>query len=179
LEVLVDHVMRRLTTDGTDAVESTEPTISRRILLGWAGRGLNAAAGLALFGPAATTSAADAKESSDGDGKQKDSKEKSTQSTESKSRRKKKGKKKKGTTQTSDSSSSVSRFIVPGQDRYNCTDFTSQAEAQAVLRRAPEDPNNLDRNRNGIACEGVEASQDGVPGGFMMPPYDVNPVPRR
>lgn len=35
----------------------------------------------------------------------------------------------------------------------NCDDFTSQAEAQANLKANPSDPNGLDRNNNGQACE--------------------------
>jgi hypothetical protein len=38
-------------------------------------------------------------------------------------------------------------------NRYNCSDFKSQADAQAVLRADPSDPNRLDTDRDGIACE--------------------------
>lgn len=51
-------------------------------------------------------------------------------------------------------------------DAYNCAHFSSQAEAQAVLRADPSDPNRLDNNKDGIACEG------------NGPPYDHVPVPR-
>jgi len=51
-------------------------------------------------------------------------------------------------------------------NRYNCPDFRSQAEAQAVLRAALSDPNRLDRDKDGIACERNPA------------PYDRAPVPR-
>jgi hypothetical protein len=62
-------------------------------------------------------------------------------------------------------------------NRYGCQDFASQANAQAVLRADPSDPNQLDTNqRNGIACESSEAAQDGVSGGNMQPPYDYNVV---
>lgn len=43
-------------------------------------------------------------------------------------------------------------FIGQG-DIANCADFASQADAQAVLRADPSDPNDLDRDRDGIACE--------------------------
>lgn len=43
-------------------------------------------------------------------------------------------------------------FIHEG-NRYNCRDFASQARAQAVLRADPRDPNRLDADRDGIACE--------------------------
>ena len=58
------------------------------------------------------------------------------------------------------------RYIGQG-DRCNCGDFTSQAQAQAVLRADPNDPNRLDADRDGIACESNRA------------PKDLTPVPRR
>src|SRR5687767_9284713 len=39
------------------------------------------------------------------------------------------------------------RYIGQG-DRYNCADFASQAQAQAVLRADPRDPNGLDGSDN-------------------------------
>lgn len=41
----------------------------------------------------------------------------------------------------------------PGAGDMNCTDFRSQAEAQAALRADPSDPWDLDRDGDGIACE--------------------------
>ncbi len=38
-------------------------------------------------------------------------------------------------------------------DRIDCEDFGSQEEAQASLRENPGDPNNLDVDHDGIACE--------------------------
>lgn len=35
----------------------------------------------------------------------------------------------------------------------DCSDFTTQKEAQAVLEAFPGDPYGLDRDRDGIACE--------------------------
>ena len=58
-------------------------------------------------------------------------------------------------------------WVVPGQDLYDCGDFLSQAEAQAVLRVDPSDPNRLDGNRNGVACED-----------YTRPPYSLYPVAR-
>ncbi len=57
------------------------------------------------------------------------------------------------------------RYIGQG-NRYNCPDFRSQADAQAVLRADPSDPNRLDGDKDGIACEGNRG------------PYDREPVPR-
>ena len=51
-------------------------------------------------------------------------------------------------------------------DAYNCADFASQADAQAVLRADPSDPNRLDADKDGIACERSPA------------PRDLAPVPR-
>lgn len=48
-------------------------------------------------------------------------------------------------------------------DAYNCADFESQARAQAVLRADPSDPNQLDTDRDGIACEARPAPRDVSP----------------
>jgi hypothetical protein len=45
-------------------------------------------------------------------------------------------------------------------DRYNCSAFGSQADAQAVLRADPHDPNRLDADRDGVACESNRARRD-------------------
>ncbi|MDQ7803936.1 excalibur calcium-binding domain-containing protein [Amycolatopsis sp. A133] len=37
----------------------------------------------------------------------------------------------------------------------NCPDFQYQEDAQAVLDATPGDPNGLDRDKNGIACESL------------------------
>ena len=59
------------------------------------------------------------------------------------------------------------RYIGQG-DAYNCGNFSSQAQAQAVLRADPREPNRLDGNDNdGLACEGNNA------------PFDLTPVVRR
>jgi hypothetical protein len=59
-----------------------------------------------------------------------------------------------------------SHYIGQG-DRYNCSTFSSQALAQAVLRADPSDPNRLDRDKDGVACED------------NAPPRDLTPVRRR
>lgn len=58
-----------------------------------------------------------------------------------------------------------SPYIGQG-DAFNCADFVSQADAQAVLRADPTDPNKLDTDRpapDGIACESNPAPFDRVP----------------
>lgn len=49
------------------------------------------------------------------------------------------------------------------QDNLNCGDFTYQDEAQAVLEDDPADPNDLDRDDDGRACESLPSrgEQDG------------------
>jgi hypothetical protein len=37
----------------------------------------------------------------------------------------------------------------------DCADFTNQEEAQAVFDQDPSDPNNLDADNDGIACESL------------------------
>ena len=48
-------------------------------------------------------------------------------------------------------------------DAFNCDDFATQAQAQAVLRADPSDPNRLDGNRDGVACESRPAPNDLTP----------------
>jgi hypothetical protein len=53
----------------------------------------------------------------------------------------------------------------------DCADFTSQAEAQAALLADPSDPELLDANHNGIACEDYDyaagAQMDRTPVGSI------------
>ena len=58
-----------------------------------------------------------------------------------------------------------SKYLNQG-NAYNCADFASQADAQAVLRADPTDPNKLDTDRprpDGVACESNRAPFDRVP----------------
>ena len=55
------------------------------------------------------------------------------------------------------------RFYLGRGDAFNCTDFASQAAAQAVLRADPTDPNRLDTDRDGVACESNRSPKDLVP----------------
>jgi hypothetical protein len=43
--------------------------------------------------------------------------------------------------------------IAEAQSTLNCDDFNSQADAQANLRSNPSDPNKLDADKDGIACQ--------------------------
>lgn len=55
-----------------------------------------------------------------------------------------------------------SRYVGLG-DAFNCADFVSQADAQAVLRADPMDPNRLDTDLDGVACESRPVPRDLVP----------------
>jgi hypothetical protein len=52
---------------------------------------------------------------------------------------------------------------VGAADLLNCSDFKSQAAAQANLRANPSDPNRLDADHDGIACENNRAPFDRRP----------------
>lgn len=47
------------------------------------------------------------------------------------------------------------------QDDQNCADFASQADAQAHYRANTSDPDGLDRDNDGIACENYTSYSDG------------------
>ncbi|MFJ3877655.1 hypothetical protein ACIPW5_09380 [Streptomyces sp. NPDC090077] len=51
-------------------------------------------------------------------------------------------------------------FLRFAADAYDCPDFASQADAQAVLRFEPADPNRLDGARKGIACPDLPGPKD-------------------
>ena len=53
-------------------------------------------------------------------------------------------------------------FIGKG-NAFNCNAFATQAQAQAVLRADPRDPNKLDPDRDGVACESNRAPKDTSP----------------
>ncbi|MAG36010.1 MAG: hypothetical protein CL878_07190 [Dehalococcoidia bacterium] len=58
--------------------------------------------------------------------------------------------------------SDPTNYIGQG-DVFNCNAFSSQAQAQAVLRADPSDPNRLDGDRDGLACENNRAPKDLTP----------------
>ncbi|MCY1017704.1 hypothetical protein [Pyxidicoccus sp. MSG2] len=51
-------------------------------------------------------------------------------------------------------------LYVNAGDAYDCAHFSSQAQAQSVLRANPSDPNRLDPDGNKIACESNPAPHD-------------------
>jgi hypothetical protein len=55
------------------------------------------------------------------------------------------------------------RFYIGKGDAFNCAHFASQAMAQAVLRADSSDPNGLDSERDGLACESNPSPKDLVP----------------
>src|SRR5687767_9520331 len=60
----------------------------------------------------------------------------------------------------------LTRPDVPVVEAVNCSDFQNQEAAQIFLRLNPSDPEGLDGDRNGIACESNSC------------PCDRNPVAR-
>jgi len=57
----------------------------------------------------------------------------------------------------------------------NCADFASQADAQAFFDADPEDPNGLDEDGDGIACETTFG--DPAPATTQAVPVTAQPVP--
>ncbi|MBA0126367.1 excalibur calcium-binding domain-containing protein [Haloechinothrix sp. YIM 98757] len=53
--------------------------------------------------------------------------------------------------------------VALAQDQYNCDDFETQEEAQEVYDSDTSDPNDLDRDDDGVACETLP-SGDGTSG---------------
>jgi hypothetical protein len=60
------------------------------------------------------------------------------------------------------------------QDQYDCGDFDSQQEAQRVLNRDPSDPNRLDADNDGKACEDYPYGNDGADAGQYAPEAPVD-----
>jgi hypothetical protein len=76
------------------------------------------------------------------------------------------------------------RYYTGQGDKYNCIDFNSQAEAQAVLRADANDPNKLDISTassattpDGIACNTTADAPEWGASFFYPEPYDKTPVP--
>lgn len=60
--------------------------------------------------------------------------------------------------------STVGFELVQSQGDLNCADFGSQAEAQAEFDKDTSDPNNLDADNDGIACESLDGGSGGGEG---------------
>jgi len=78
------------------------------------------------------------------------------------------------------------RSYVGQGDRYNCVDFASQANAQAVLRVDPSDPNRLDTSSpqwpnvpDGVACSNGYEAPEWAAAFFYPEPLDSTPVATR
>jgi hypothetical protein len=67
---------------------------------------------------------------------------------------------------------------APSQDLYNCDDFATQEEAQQVYDADRSDPNNLDANNDGDACEELPraAAVTTSPPATSPPPTTVPPT---
>src|SRR3954467_3744207 len=59
----------------------------------------------------------------------------------------------------------------------NCSDFATQAAAQEALRADPSDPNRLDADRDGIACERNRCPCDRTPVSRSNPGVAPRPAP--
>ncbi len=58
-------------------------------------------------------------------------------------------------------------------DELDCTDFEFQEDAQIVLEQDPSDPNNLDEDGDGVACEGLPKFSGTVPTGASCSSFDT------
>jgi micrococcal nuclease len=58
-------------------------------------------------------------------------------------------------TPSSAASPARSPVATPANGDYNCSDFSTQAEAQRILDAYPGDPYKLDRDHDGVACESL------------------------
>jgi len=69
---------------------------------------------------------------------------------------------------------------VAQEDQYDCASFGSQESAQAELDRDPSDPNNLDPDGNGQACDdypyGTSGTNSASP--TSSPPSSASASPR-
>ena len=63
-----------------------------------------------------------------------------------------------------------------GQNIYNCSDFSYQEDAQSVYNQDTSDPNRLDGDGDGIACESLPSNSYDVPDYTPdAPDYSVDP----
>src|SRR5918998_708918 len=74
------------------------------------------------------------------------------------------------------------QMVYPGEsalaqaDQYDCASFGSQASAQVELDRDPSDPNDLDADGNGRACDDYEYGTSGSVAASSVAPSSPPPV---
>ena len=68
--------------------------------------------------------------------------------------------------------------VAAAQDK-DCADFQTQAEAQAVYNQNPSDPNELDGDKDGIACEALPGGLPAAPSTRPVAWKPVRAAPRR
>ena len=68
-----------------------------------------------------------------------------------------------------------SKPAVAQADQYDCASFGSQESAQAELDRDPSDPNNLDSDGNGRACDGYAYGTSGSVAASSVSPSSASP----
>jgi hypothetical protein len=61
-------------------------------------------------------------------------------------------------------------------DQYDCASFGSQSSAQFELARDPSDPNNLDADGNGKACDDYDYGTGGSVAASSVAPSSPSPV---
>ena len=69
-----------------------------------------------------------------------------------------------------------SKPAVAQADQYDCASFGSQESAQVELDRDPSDPNNLDSDGNGIACDNYPYGTSGSAAASTPAPSSAPPV---
>jgi hypothetical protein len=67
---------------------------------------------------------------------------------------------------------------VAQADQYDCASFGSQESAQAELDRDPSDPNNLDPDGNGQACDDYPYGTSGTNSASPAPPSSASASPQ-
>jgi len=65
-----------------------------------------------------------------------------------------------------------------GANIYNCADFSTQEEAQSVLDADSSDPNRLDGDSDGIACESLPSESYSAPSGDYSPDVTASDTPQ-
>src|SRR5918995_6098112 len=69
-----------------------------------------------------------------------------------------------------------SKPAVAQADLYDCASFGSQESAQAELDRDPSDPNNLDSDGNGRACDDYAYGTGGSVAASSVSPSSPSPI---